>query len=86
MISHFLKANPANREKFGIKNPIEMFKFNSAHGGTWRCGYRMDSIQDLSLLVHFCGGPKGFLKVANGFLAVLAAGGYAAILNIIGMI
>ena len=30
--------NPANRQKFGVKNPLELFKFESCHGGVWRAG------------------------------------------------
>jgi hypothetical protein len=61
-----------------------MFKYSSAHGGTWRCGYRMDSIQEISVFIHKFGGPHNFLKVANASLALLGAGAYAAMLKLFG--
>lgn len=30
--------NPDNRKKFGIRNPLEIFSFQSCHGGVWRAG------------------------------------------------
>ena len=72
------QANPANRDAYGIKNPLQMFKFNSANGGVWRCGYRLDSIQEASVLVHFCGGPDRFLKIARIFVAAAVTGLYVA--------
>jgi hypothetical protein len=56
-------ANPANRKKFDIKNTLEIFKYNSVHGGVWRAAYKVDSIGETSVLIHFLGGPKYFLFV-----------------------
>jgi hypothetical protein len=44
----------------------------------------MDSIQEISLIIHKCGGPQNFLKVANASLALLGAGAYAATLKLFG--
>jgi hypothetical protein len=51
----FMKANPANKAKYNVKNPLELFKFNSVHGGAWRCAYKVDSIGEISALIHFLG-------------------------------
>lgn len=56
-------ANPSNRDKFNIKNTLEIFKFNSVHGGVWRAAYKVDSIGETSVMIHFMGGPKYFLYV-----------------------
>lgn len=64
-------ANPANRKKFNIKNTLEIFKFNSVHGGVWRAAYKVDSIGETSVLIHFLGGPKYFLCVVALLLAAL---------------
>jgi len=71
-------ANPANRKKEGTKvgNTLELFKYNSVHGGMWRAAYTADSIGEMSVIIHFLGGPKLFLPVtlliiASAVLAVL---------------
>jgi hypothetical protein len=64
-------ANPANRQKFHIKNTLEIFKFNSVHGGVWRAAYKVDSIGETSVFIHFLGGPKYFLFVVCLLLVAL---------------
>jgi hypothetical protein len=64
-------SNPANREKFDTTNPFNLFKFGSFHGGLWRCGYSVNSIGELSVLIHFLGGPGMFLTVIYPVMAVL---------------
>jgi hypothetical protein len=56
-------ANPKNRLKFHIDNTMELFKWNSVHGGVWRAAYTVDSIGEVSVLIHFLGGPKVFLPL-----------------------
>jgi hypothetical protein len=73
-------ANPSNRQKFSIKNTLEIFKYNSVHGGVWRAAYKVDSIGETSVLIHFLGGPKYFLLV----LFLLFAGAVAAFLKFTG--
>jgi len=67
-------ANPKNRAKYNIKTPLEIFRLCSLHGGVWRAAYKVDSIGEVSVLIHFLGGPKLFLFVAYAILAALAAG------------
>jgi hypothetical protein len=74
------KANPANRIKHGVKNTLELFKHNSVHGGMWRAGYKADSIGEMSVIIHFLGGPKLFLPV----VAFLLAGIIGAVLKFLG--
>jgi len=64
-------ANPANRKKFDIENTLELFKWNSVHGGVWRAGYTVDSIGEVSVLIHFLGGPKAFLPVLTLMLGMI---------------
>ena len=59
------QANPKNRKEYKIKNPLELFKFNSVHGGLWRAAYTVDSIGEVSVLIHFLGGPQAFLPVVG---------------------
>jgi hypothetical protein len=68
--------NPANRAAHGIDNSIELFRTQSVHGGLWRCGYTVDSIGEVSALIHWLGGPALFLPVVA--LLLLVAYGYFA--------
>lgn len=65
-------SNPANRAKYNIKNSLELFKFNSVHGGAWRCAFKVDSIGEVSALIYFLGGPKVFLPVVYAILLAIA--------------
>jgi hypothetical protein len=80
IIQNDSKANPANRTKHGIKNTLELFKHNSVHGGMWRSGYKADSIGEMSVIIHFLGGPKLFLPV----VALLLVGIIGAVLKLLG--
>lgn len=66
------QANPTNRSAKGIKNPLELFKWNSVHGGLWRAAYKVDSIGEVSAIIYFMGGPKKFLPVVYGVLLLIA--------------
>lgn len=39
-------ANP----KVTLKNPYQLFEHNSFHGGVWRCGYKLDTIGEVSVV------------------------------------
>ena len=65
-------AYPANREKFKIKNALELFAHGSFHGGLWRCAYTVDSVGLPSIIVACLGGPKIFVPVAYALLSGLA--------------
>lgn len=56
-------ANPANRKEKGVTNTLELFKCNSVHGGLWRAAYKVDSIGEVSVFIHFLGGPDKVLFV-----------------------
>ncbi len=64
-------ACPANRSKAGIRNALELFKHGQVHGGMFRAPYTPDSIGELSVAVHFLGGPKHFAVVSHALLAAL---------------
>jgi len=36
-----------------LLNPLELFKFNSFHGGVWRSAYKVGTIGEVSVVVHF---------------------------------
>jgi len=42
-------ANPS----VPLKNPLEMFKYNSFHGGVWRIPYKVGTIGEVSAVIHF---------------------------------
>jgi hypothetical protein len=67
-------ANPANRNKYNIKNTLELFKYNSVHGGVWRAAYKVDSIGETFVLIHFLGGPKYFLFVVFLLFCIVVVG------------
>jgi len=64
-------ANPANRDKKSIRNPLELFKWNSIHGGLWRAAYKVDSIGEVSAIIYFLGGPKAFLPIVYTIIALI---------------
>ena len=64
-------ANPKQRKQYMIDNTLELFKHNSVHGGVWRAAYTVDSIGEVSVLIHFLGGPKLFLPVVASFWALV---------------
>ena len=39
------QADPKNRAKKGVKNTMELFKFNSMHGGVWRAAYKVRGVR-----------------------------------------
>lgn len=65
-------ANPKNRAANGIKNTLDVFRTNSMHGGVWRAGYQVDSIGEMSVMIHFLGGPKKFLPTMFLLFALIA--------------
>jgi hypothetical protein len=44
------------------------------HGGVWRCAYQVDSIGEMSVIIHFLGGPKTFLYVVALIVFALTFG------------
>jgi len=42
-------ANP----DFVLHNPLELFKYNSFNGGVWRNAYKVGSVGEVSVIVHF---------------------------------
>jgi hypothetical protein len=58
----------------GVKNTLELFKLNSVHGGVWRAAYTVDSIGEVSVIIHFLGGPKLFLYVVALVLSAIVFG------------
>jgi len=69
-------ASPKNKAKYGITTPLEIFRLLSLHGGVWRSAYKVDSIGEVSVIIHFLGGPKLFLFVAYAILIGLGAAVY----------
>ena len=59
-------ADPKSRAAKKLRNPYELFAYNSFHGGVWRCAYTVGSIGEVSVLIHF-------IKVARTFLFILLA-------------
>jgi hypothetical protein len=49
LVSDQSAANPA----VPLSNPLALFSATSFHGGIWRCGYTIDSIGGVSILIHF---------------------------------
>ena len=63
-----------------------MFKFNSVHGGVWRCGYKSESIQKPAVIVNLIGGPKYFWTITKLSVATVITGGYVLVLKIFGLL
>jgi len=45
-------SNP-NNDEIKLSNPFELFKYNAFHGGVSRCAYKIGSIGEVSVLIHF---------------------------------
>eukprot|EP00927_Polykrikos_kofoidii_P021311 TRINITY_DN20201_c0_g1_i1.p1 TRINITY_DN20201_c0_g1~~TRINITY_DN20201_c0_g1_i1.p1 ORF type:complete len:771 (+),score=136.15 TRINITY_DN20201_c0_g1_i1:83-2395(+) len=58
-----------------VKNPIEGSGSEAAHGGAFRCPYKIDTIGEVCVAVHFLGGPRCFkvLAAVLGWAAPVAA-------------
>jgi len=56
-----------------LRNPLEMFKENSFHGGIWRAAYKVGSIGQVSVLVHFFKVLKPLFALLVVILAVFWA-------------
>jgi len=56
-------ANP----DFVLHNPLELFKYNSFNGGVWRNAYKVGSVGEVSVIVHF-------VKVLRPVLLILFLG------------
>jgi len=57
-----------------LGNPLEMFREKSFHGGVWRCGYKVGSIGEVSVIVHF-------VKVLRPLLLILLVAAIAVLYN-----
>jgi hypothetical protein len=53
-----------------VRNPLELFKENSFHGGIWRAAYKVGSIGEVSVLVHFV---KVFRPIIVALLVIVVA-------------
>lgn len=63
-----------------------MFKHNSVHGGGWRCGYKVDSIQKAAVVVNNFGGPDHFWLLARLTVSTVITSGYATALYAVGLL
>jgi hypothetical protein len=53
-------ANPS----VPLKNPLEMFKYNGFHGGVWRIPYKVGTIGEVSVIIHFVKVLRPYLLLA----------------------
>jgi len=60
-------ANPS----VPLKNPLEMFKYNSFHGGVWRIPYKVGTIGEVSVIIHFIKVLRPYLLLIFAILAGL---------------
>jgi len=51
-----------------LHNPLEMFKYNGFHGGVWRAGYKVGSVGEVSVLIHFLSYAKPLFVLIFVFL------------------
>jgi len=60
-------ANPS----VPLENPLELFREASFHGGVWRAGYKVGSLGDVSVVIHFLKLLKPLLFLGLLFLIVV---------------
>eukprot|EP00005_Dracoamoeba_jomungandri_P005462 CAMPEP_0174260338 /NCGR_PEP_ID=MMETSP0439-20130205/9637_1 /TAXON_ID=0 /ORGANISM="Stereomyxa ramosa, Strain Chinc5" /LENGTH=529 /DNA_ID=CAMNT_0015344559 /DNA_START=19 /DNA_END=1608 /DNA_ORIENTATION=+ len=53
LINDLRNADSPAHPEVPLRNPLELFKFNAFHGGIWRNAYALDSIGEVSVLIHF---------------------------------
>jgi len=63
--------NSAARPEKSLRNPLELFTSSSFHGGVWRAGYKMDSLGEVSVIVHFAKVAKPILLLLLVLVVVL---------------
>lgn len=81
-----LQSKPQNRDVYDIRNALEIFKFNSAHGGVWRNGYKNESILGPAAVVNTIGGPKHFWLIARLSVSTVITGAYVILLSSFGLL
>eukprot|EP00011_Vannellida_sp_DIVA3-517-6-12_P001197 CAMPEP_0114623162 /NCGR_PEP_ID=MMETSP0168-20121206/10104_1 /TAXON_ID=95228 ORGANISM="Vannella sp., Strain DIVA3 517/6/12" /NCGR_SAMPLE_ID=MMETSP0168 /ASSEMBLY_ACC=CAM_ASM_000044 /LENGTH=528 /DNA_ID=CAMNT_0001834387 /DNA_START=29 /DNA_END=1615 /DNA_ORIENTATION=+ len=64
LINDLRNPKSAANPEVSLSNPLEMFAYNSFHGGVWRTAYTIGSIGEVSVLIHF-------IKVLRPILIVL---------------
>jgi hypothetical protein len=57
------RANPSVK----LANPYQLFEYNAFHGGVWRCGYKLDTIGEVSVAYYLLS------NYGSAFAAAIAA-------------
>jgi len=65
LINDLQNKTPAHPSQ-ALRNPYQLFSYNGFHGGTWRAGYKYESIGAVAVLIHF-------VKVGRPVIAALVA-------------
>eukprot|EP00730_Choanoeca_flexa_P018259 TRINITY_DN8871_c0_g3_i1.p1 TRINITY_DN8871_c0_g3~~TRINITY_DN8871_c0_g3_i1.p1 ORF type:complete len:779 (+),score=232.77 TRINITY_DN8871_c0_g3_i1:30-2366(+) len=69
-------CNPASKVNvsYDLRNPLELFKIGSFHGGIWRCGYKVGSIGEAAAMLYYLSvyGPSVVLTVLGAAATAFA--------------
>jgi hypothetical protein len=64
------KAPCAGSNNKSMENPLQLFQYGGFHGGTWRCGFKMGSIGELSAVSYYL---KTYFLQISGSVGLFAA-------------
>ena len=70
LLADLVDPSRASNPSTSLGNPNDLFQEGSFNGGTWRCAYKVDSIGEASVLIHFA---KEYGKVATTILVAAGA-------------
>lgn len=64
---------PAKGGSKAFNNPLQIFQHGGFHGGTWRCGYKMGTIGEISAVAYYCKTYGVYIGAGMAGFAVLVA-------------
>jgi hypothetical protein len=64
------KNNNKTDDDLEVVNGLQIFKYGGFHGGTWRCGFKMGSIGELSALSFYL--KTYFLQITTGMVMMMS--------------
>eukprot|EP00045_Choanoeca_perplexa_P010842 m.112504 g.112504 ORF g.112504 m.112504 type:complete len:779 (-) comp15412_c0_seq2:1424-3760(-) len=69
-------CNPDSKvnNSYALRNPLELFKIGSFHGGIWRCGFKVGSIGETAAMMYYLSvyGPRLVLLMLGGAAGAVA--------------
>lgn len=72
LVSDMLDPTSAANPRNILANPYQLFEHNSFHGGVWRCGYKLDTIGEVSVIYYLLANYGLYITSGMGVLGGVA--------------